>query len=228
MTIIRKYRYVAAVVLFAAIAALAFPMVSGNSRNPSTYTFVTISKGNIESIISSSGTLNPVTEVMVGTQVSGTIDKVFADFNDKVRKGQIIAVLDPALLQMSVDNARADSLKAAAQWEEAQMNHKRSAQLFAKGMISESEYQMVKTALKTSEAGYLNACTARQRAVQSLHYSIIRAPIDGTVTARSVEAGQTVTANFATPTLFTIAQDLSKMEITASVDENDIGQIKAG
>ncbi len=223
-----KNRKIGAGILLVVIATLSLLIFGGRSENASNYTFVALTKGNVESTISSTGTLNPVTEVTVGTQVSGTIEKVIVDFNDRVKKGQIIAVLDSALLQMAVNDVKADLLKAEAQFDEAQFSYKRDEQLFAKGLMSESDFQTVKTTLKTAEAGLMTARTALQRAIQNLNYAIIRSPINGTVTARSVEAGQTVAASFSTPTLFTIAQDLSKMEIKASVDESDIGQIKVG
>ncbi len=223
-----KYWKILLIFLFAIIVTLSFLFYRYRTDNATNYSFVTITRGNVESTISSSGTLNPVTEITVGTQVSGTIEKVFVDFNDKVVKGQIIALLDSALLRMSVSNAEADSLKAEAKLEEAQINYRRNEQLFTKGLISESDFQPIKTTFKTAQSDYMNARTALQRAVQNLDYSVIRSPITGTVTARNIEAGQTVAASFATPTLFTIAQDLSKMEITAAVDESDIGQIKEG
>jgi HlyD family secretion protein len=223
-----RNKMVVGAILLTAIAAIAFFAFGGASNKPSNYSFVTISKGTIESTISSTGTLNPVTEITVGTQVSGTIQKVYVDFNQKVKKGQIIAVLDSALLQMAVANAEADLLKAQATYEEARFNYEQSEQLSQKSLISETNFQSVKTALKSAEAGLKTAKTALQRAGQNLSYAIIRAPIDGTITERSVEEGQTVAASFSTPTLFTIAQDLSKMEIKATVDESDIGQIKEG
>jgi len=210
------------------IAAIGIIVMSGGKENQSAYSFAAVSKANIESTISSSGTLNAVTEITVGTQVSGTIQKVYADFNQKVKKGQIIAVLDSALLQMAVTNAQADLLKTEATYDEAQLSYKRSEQLYQKSMISETDFQTVKTSLKSAEAGLMTAKTALQRAMQNLSYAIIRSPLDGTVTERSVEEGQTVAASFSTPTLFTIAQDLAKMEIKATVDESDIGEIKEG
>jgi HlyD family secretion protein len=224
---LKKHKFIEGIIIAAAIGVLYF-MLRNGSESEVHYTFTPLTKGSVESTISSSGTLNPVTEITVGTQVSGTIEKVLVDFNDKVRKGQIIAVLDSALLQMSVVNAQADSLKAEAQYDEARLTYDRSLQLSEKGLISASDFQTVKTTLKTAQAGSMNARISLHRAVQNLGYSIIRSPITGTVTARNIEAGQTVAAAFSTPTLFTIAQDLSKMEITASVDESDIGQIKDG
>jgi len=223
-----KNHKIATGIILCAIAVTSYLIIANKADNASSYVFTQFAEGDIESIISSTGTLNPVTEIIVGTQVSGTIEKVLVDFNDKVRKGQIIAVLDSALLQMALNNAEADSLNAEGQLEAAEMNYKQSEQLSLKGLISETDFQTVKTALKTAQAGFMNSRTALQRAVQNLNYSIIRSPINGTVTSRNIDPGQTVAASFSTPTLFTIAQDLSKMEITASVDESDIGQIKDG
>jgi HlyD family secretion protein len=192
------------------------------------YKFVTLTKGDLESTISSSGTLSPVTQVEVGTQVSGTIDKILVDFNDKVKKDQVIAILDTSLLRFSVTDAQSGFLKAQAALEEAELNFKRSTELSQKGMLAEADFQPVKTALKNAQASMTMAQSALERAKQNLTYAIIRSPINGTVTARNVEAGQTVAASFSTPTLFNIAQDLSKMEIKALVDESDIGSIKEG
>jgi HlyD family secretion protein len=209
------------------LVALALWLVFASKNSQAAkYTFVSLGKANIESTISSTGTLNPVTEVTVGTQVSGTIEKVFVDFNDKVRKGQIVAVLDSSVLQMSVEDARSTKLKTEAQLEEAQANYDRSKKLFDKNLTSDSDFLSVKTALKNAQAAMISADLGLKKAVQNLNYAIVRSPINGTVTARNVEAGQTVAASFSTPTLFTIAQDLSKMEIKASVDESDIGLIK--
>jgi HlyD family secretion protein len=222
----RKIILISVILLFAGGGVFLF----FNSRLHTSvqYQFTTLKYGTIESTISSSGTLNPVTEVVVGTQVSGTIEKVYIDFNDKVTKRQIIAVLDSSLLRMSVDESHAGVLKAEAQLEEAQENYQRSELLSGKGLLANSDFQSVKTALKNAQASMISATTNMERAEKNLNYAIIRAPINGTVTARNVEAGQTVAASFSTPTLFTIAQDLSKMEIKASVDESDIGQIKQG
>jgi HlyD family secretion protein len=228
LTTILRNKLVAGTLAVAAIAFIAFLAFSNGRKTQSEYSFASITKSTIESTISSTGTLNPVTEITVGTQVSGTIQKVYADFNQKVKKGQIIAVLDSVLLQMAVTNGEADLLKAQATYEEAQFNYKQSSQLSQKSLISEADFQTVKTNLKSAEAGLMTAKTALQRALQNLSYAIIRSPIDGTVTERSVEAGQTVAASFSTPILFTIAQDLSKMEIKATVDESDIGEIKEG
>jgi HlyD family secretion protein len=212
-------------VIFAAAGYLVFGATFDKAPQ---YKFVTLTKGNLENTISSSGTLSPVTLVEVGTQVSGTINKIYVDFNDQVEKGQVIALLDSALLRMAVTDAKFGLLKAEAQVDEAKSNYDRSQNMREKGLVSEAEFQQVQTSLRTATANMLSAQASLDRALQNLKYAIIRSPIDGTVTARNVEAGQTVAASFSTPTLFTIAQDLSQMEIKALVDESDIGQIKEG
>jgi HlyD family secretion protein len=210
-------------------AAIACYFVFGSARNgTASYKLVTLTKGSVESTISSTGTLSPVTQVEVGTQVSGTLDKVLVDFNQKVKKGQIIAVLDTSVLRLQVVDAQSGYMQAEAALEDARSNYDRSNGLFNKGMLSESDFQTVKTTYKKAQASMTSAKSTLERARQNLAYAVIKAPIDGTVTGRNVEAGQTVAASFSTPTLFTIAQDLSKMEIKASVDESDIGEIKEG
>jgi HlyD family secretion protein len=212
-------------VIVAAASYLVFGSTSGTGAQ---FKLVSITKGNIERTISSSGTLSPVTMVEVGTQVSGIIDKIYVDFNDRVTRGQVLAVLDTGLLRLSVTDAQSGFMKAEAALDEALTNHKRSVELFQKGMLSESEFQAVKTTLRNAQASMTMAQSALERSAQNLKYAIVKSPINGTVTARNVEAGQTVAASFSTPTLFTIAQDLSKMEIKALVDESDIGEIKEG
>jgi HlyD family secretion protein len=196
--------------------------------NQQEYRFGEVTRGNLESTISSSGTLSPVTTVEVGTQVSGTIDKIYADYNDHVKKGQLLAVLDTVLLKVQVLDAEANLEKTEAQLEEAQNDYNRNKQLFDKGIISEAEFIPYSTALKTQKANMKSSKASLERARRNLKYAVIRAPISGTVILRNVEAGQTVAASFSTPTLFKIAEDLSQMEILADVDESDIGQIKDG
>jgi HlyD family secretion protein len=213
-------------VVLIAIAVVLFGSSSLGQKDQ--YQFAEITKGTLESTISSTGTLVPVTQVEVGTQVSGIIDRVLADFNDQVKKGQVLAVLDTVLLRVAVNDAESGVKKAAAQLEEAQENYKRSKDLYDRQMLSQADLLTTKVALRTAEATLGSAQASLDRARQNFRYAIIRSPIDGTVTARNVEAGQTVAASFSTPTLFTIAEDLSKMEILALVDESDIGQIRQG
>ncbi|HPC35049.1 MAG TPA: efflux RND transporter periplasmic adaptor subunit [Candidatus Marinimicrobia bacterium] len=187
-----------------------------------------VSRGNIETIISSTGTLVAIGTVDVGTQVSGRIDKVLVDYNDIVKKDQVLAVLDTLLLSQSVKEAEANLQKMQALYEQAAFQYDRISNLFQRKLVSEQEYIDARTNKATSEVGLKQAQIALDKAVTDYGYAIIRSPISGTVIDRAVEEGQTVAASFSTPTLFTIAKDLTKMEIEALVDESDIGEIKTG
>lgn len=201
---------------------------SGRGSARGQFQFAEITRGDLESTISSSGALSPVTTVQVGTQVSGTIDRIYADFNDQVKKGQLVAVLDTLLLKVAVLDARAALERTEAQLEEALANYNRNKQLFEDQLISEAEFLPFQIALKIQQAALKSAQAALQRAERNLQYAYIYSPINGTVIQRNVEAGQTVAASLSAPTLFEIAEDLSKMEILAEVDESDIGLIKEG
>lgn len=199
----------------------------GKSATPE-YQFSEITRGDVENTVSSTGTINPISKVEIGTQVSGTIAKLYVDFNAHVRKGQLLAVLDTIPLKTSVLSAQAAVDKARAQLDQYQEEFTRSQSLFEKALLSEAEFLPYKTNLKMQQASLKAALADLQRAQTNLKYAYIRSPINGTVIQRSVEEGQTVAASLSTPTLFVIAEDLSKMEIDALVDESDIGLIKAG
>lgn len=192
------------------------------------YQFVKITRGDIENTITATGVLSPVTTVEVGTQVSGTVGKVYVDFNDHVSRGQVLAVLDTVLLKMAILDAESGLQRAEAQYDEAAATLKRNQPLYDKGLLSDADFLSSQVAVKTMNASLNSAKTNYLRAKRNLEYAVIRAPISGMVISRSVEEGQTVAASFSTPTLFTIAEDLSNMEILADVDESDIGQVKAG
>jgi HlyD family secretion protein len=199
-----------------------------HSNAGSLFQFGEVTRGDLENTVSSTGTIEAVTTVEVGTQVSGIISKILADFNDRVHKGQILAVLDTIPLRTQVLDAEARVEQDRAQLEQAQSDFKRNQPLFEKGMISEEEFLPFKVQLQIQKAVVKSSGAALVRARQNLNYAFIRSPINGTVIQRNVEYGQTVAASFNTPTIFIIAQDLSKMEIHALVDESDIGQIKNG
>jgi len=197
-----------------------------HSDGSSDFEFVQVERGDIENAISSTGTLNAKGTVEVGTQVSGTIDKVFVDFNDKVRKNQILAVLDTTLLAASVREAEANLRKTQAQYDLSLTKYEDAQELHKNEFISELDFKTAKVDYETANAALLSAQANLERAQANLKYAVIRSPINGTVINRSIESGQTVAASFSTPTLFVITEDLSQMEIHASVDESDIGQIK--
>ena len=206
--------------------------------------FVTdkITRGDIKSTVSATGTVNAVTTVQVGTQVSGTIQKLFVDFNSPVKKGQLLAQIDPAIFEAQVGQARANLLSARANLEKSQVmlrdtktTLERNKILFAKNFIaksdldtSETNYLSAVAQIKVAEAQIQQAQAALDSSAINLKYAKILSPVNGTVISRNIDIGQTVAASFQTPTLFTIAQDLTKMQIDTSVDESDIGKVKAG
>ncbi|MBN1541020.1 efflux RND transporter periplasmic adaptor subunit [candidate division KSB1 bacterium] len=187
-----------------------------------------VKRGDLVTIVSCSGTLEAVGTVEVGTQVSGVLDRLTVDFNDPVRKNQVLAVLDTVMLKASILEAEANFEKAQAQLQEATITERLKKQLHEKGFLSEADYLPFRINLKIAQASLKSTRAALMRADRNLKYAVIRSPIDGTVIQRSVEEGQTVAASLQAPTLFVIAEDLSSMEIHAQVDESDIGAISEG
>ncbi len=192
------------------------------------YRFVTVERGDIRSVVTATGTLSAVTTVEVGTQVSGILAKIFVDFNDPVQKGQVLALIDPTLLQIAVRNAEANLEKNQAQLNQATRDYERAMSLRQQQILSETDYSQAQTNLDMARAGVKSAAVALDQAKQNLTYATIYAPISGTVVERDVDVGQTVAASLSAPKLFTIAGDLARMQILASVDESDIGNIREG
>lgn len=192
------------------------------------YRFVTIERGDLESTVAATGTLGAVKTVQVGTQVSGQIQEIFVDFNDRVRKGQLIARIDPTLLQQNVRDAEARLERARAEVGQRQSDYDRNLKLYESQAITESEFSTVKYNLAVAEADMKSTEISLERAKQNLAYTNIYSPISGVVVERNVDVGQTVAASLAAPQLFLIAEDLARMEILASVDESDIGRITEG
>ncbi|MDD2852126.1 MAG: efflux RND transporter periplasmic adaptor subunit [Desulfuromonadaceae bacterium] len=199
-----------------------------------------IKRGTIVSTVAATGNLSAVTTVQVGTQVSGTIQKLFVDYNSRVKKGEAIAEIDPSLFNASVEqtqgnflNAEANLLKTKVTLADAERTLNRNKKLLADGIISQGDYDAAETSFQSAMAGIKGAegivAQARGSLMQAktnLRYSVIRSPVDGVVISRAVDVGQTVAASFSTPTLFTIAQDLTKMQIEVSVDEADISRVR--
>jgi HlyD family secretion protein len=193
-----------------------------------TYRFATVERGNIRSTVSATGTLGAVKAVSVGTQVSGQVSELFVDFNDLVKKGQLLARIDPTLAQQSVVDAQANLEKAQAVALQASRDNARNRELNADGLVAKSAFEQTQSAMQVANAGVKSAHIAVDRATQNLAYTNIYAPIDGVVVDRNVQQGQTVAASLSAPQLFLIANDLSQMEILAQVGESDISQIKQG
>lgn len=201
-------------------------IVRARSNATPTFRFATVETGDIRQTVSATGTLSAVKTVQVGTQVSGQVAEIHADFNDHVTKGQLLARIDPTLQQQGVTDAQAQLVKAKAQQEQAQQEYDRNQPLFTKQFISASEFGIVDVALAVAIAGAKSAQVTLDRAKQNLSYTNIFAPISGVVVERDVDVGQTVAASLSAPQLFLIAQDLSQMQILAAVDESDIAAIK--
>ena len=212
-------------IVFVGVWYLGF---AGKASTKSQYSLTEVYRGDLENSVSSTGTLSAVGTVEIGTEVSGKVDKVLVDFNDSVRKGQVLAILDTAFLAAAVRDAEAGVVKAEAQLELSSSNYERDRKLFERDMISEQTLTVTKTEVAVNQASLQMAESALDRARTNLQNAVIRSPIDGTVIHRNVEPGQTVAASLSTPTLFIIAENLRKMEIHANVDESDIGRIKQG
>jgi len=216
-------------VLLAAIVAGL--LVFGQMRNKQAkgvFEFAELKRGDLENIVDSTGTLSAVQTVEVGCQVSGIVKTISADYNDVVKKGQVLAELDRTPFEISVQDAEASVMRNKARMEQALAEYQRNKPLFEKGYLSETEYLNAKTTFETSQADLRQAGAALSKARINLEYTVIRSPIAGTVIERTVDPGQTIAAAFQAPKLFVIAQDLTRMQIEADVDESDIGSIKQG
>ncbi|PIS27668.1 MAG: efflux RND transporter periplasmic adaptor subunit [Candidatus Marinimicrobia bacterium CG08_land_8_20_14_0_20_45_22] len=205
-----------------------FVLSREKEKSESQFTYAKITRGNVENTVSATGTIKARGTVEVGTQVSGIIDHLFVDFNDNVKKNQVLAVLDTTKLALAVRQAESDLQRVQAQYDQTIYEYDRNTDLYQQKLISEQDIIQSKTDKKTTDASLKTAKIALDRAVKELKYAYVKSPIDGKVIYRNVEEGQTVAASFTTPTMFTIAEDLTKMEIRALVDESDIGSIKVG
>ena len=219
---------IAAAVLAVVIGARYAWKVTHAPKAAERYETAAADRGNIVQIVIASGTLNPVVLVNVGTQVSGTISKLYADFNDHVKAGQVLAKLDPALLKAQLLQSQANLASAQANLTLAESNANRSRLLFQQQMVSQANLDQTAQALAAAQAQVELARAQVNRDRTNLNYATIRSPVSGVVVARNVDVGQTVAASFQTPTLFTIAQDLRRMQIDSSVAEADIGGVRKG
>jgi HlyD family secretion protein len=221
------------------VAMGAWYLIKKENGKPQ-YKTATLQRGDLDAKVTATGSVNAVTTVLIGTQVSGTINALYVDFNSPVTKGQLLAQIDPATIQAQVDQAGASLLSAEANLKKAQASlldarrtYERNKQLMAKNFIAQSDLDTSETnsqaadaQLDSAKAQVLQGRAALSQAQTNLRYTRIVSPVNGTVISRSIDVGQTVAASFQTPTLFTIAQDLTKMQIDTSVDEADIGKVK--
>ena len=196
------------------------------AKHKVTYATATINKGEISESVTATGTIEPVTEVEVGTQVSGIIDKIHVDYNSVVTKGQLIAEMDRVTLQSELASQRAAYNGAKAEYEYQKKLYERNKTLNEKQLIAATDYEQSVYNYEKARSNYESSQASLAKAERNLSYATITSPIDGVVISRDVEAGQTVASGFETPTLFTIAADLTQMQVVADVDEADIGGVE--
>ena len=212
-----------------ALAIVAYFLLSGGKKVEKVeFETAKVDKGNIHTTITATGTIEPVTSVTVGTQVSGIVSKLYVDYNSVVKKGQVIAELDKTNLISELTAQRANLSSAQSSLNYQQANYNRYKTLYDKGLVSANEYENALLQYNQAKEQVNTARESVQRAQTNLGYATITSPIDGVVLSKAVEEGQTVAASFNTPELFTIAQDLTDMRVIADIDEADIGGVKEG
>ena len=200
----------------------------GGKKQEIRYETAVAGKSDIAVYVTATGTIEPVTEVEVGTQVSGIIDKLYADYNSIVKEGQLIAEMDKVTLESDLASARATFQGSEAEYIYQKKNYERNVNLHEKGLVSDTDFELAEYNYRMSESAYNSSKAALDKAERNLGYATITSPIDGVVIDKAVEEGQTVAAGFETPRLFTIAADLTKMQVVADVDEADIGGVGVG
>ncbi len=198
------------------------------SGSGSEYRVAALDEGPVKTVVMATGKVSAVTTVQIGSQVSGTIREILVDFNSPVRKGEVVARLDPTFLEAAVREAEANVTRSRASLLQAERNLKRAQDLFDKNLVAQVELDNAQTEFDVATASFAQTEAAVERAKVNLTYSVIRSPIDGVVISRDVSVGQTVAASLQAPTLFTVAQDLRLMQIETSIDEADIGGLKEG
>ena len=211
------------------ILAVGSWILSGlKKEKPIAFTTEKVAKATIQISVTATGTIEPVTEVTVGTQVSGIVDKLYVDYNSTVKKGQVIAELDRVNLISTLTSAKASLESAESSMEYETSNYNRYKTLYEKGLVSADDYEQAKLSYDKAKETLVSAREQVTTAETNLGYATITSPIDGIVLSKAVEEGQTVAASFETPELFVIAQDLTNMQVVADVDEADIGDVKEG
>lgn len=216
----------AAVIIIIAAGIWAFG--GSKARNQVDFATEAVKKGSVSNSITATGTIEPVTEVEVGTQVSGIIDKIYIDYNSIVKKGEVIAEMDKVTLMSDLQSAQATYDGAKAEYDYQKKLYERNQKLHEKQLISETDYEECVYNYQRAQSTYEQSQAALSKAERNLSYATITSPIDGVVTSKDVEEGQTVASGFETPTLFTIAADLTQMQVVADIDEADIAGVTDG
>lgn len=208
--------------------SVALLAASCSEKKETAYETMKVEKGNISTSVTATGTIEPVTSVEVGTQVSGIVSHIYVDYNSIVTAGQVIAELDRTNLISELETSRANLTSAQSSLQYQKANHERYKQLYDKGLISANDYEQARLSFIQAQQQVTTARQSVKRAETNLGYATITSPINGVVLSKAVEEGQTVAASFSTPTLFTIAQDLTDMRVIADIDEADIGDVSEG
>lgn len=212
----------------ALLLALALSACAGRGKKNEQYKTEKVDQGTVTMTVTATGTVSAVTTVQVGSQVSGVISRLYADFNSMVKQGQLLAELDPTPFEAQVEQRRADLTRMQVQTDDARIRYDRQRRLFENGLTSQAEVESAEAQYKSARAQVDQAQAALSQAQTNLRYTKIVSPIDGIVVDRQYDVGQTVAASFQAPTLFQIAQDLTKMQVQADVDQSDIGRVQVG
>lgn len=224
----KKEKIAGTAILILLAAGVVFWVSRKNDEEQITFMTEKVLKGNISNSITATGTIEPVTEVEVGTQVSGIIDKIYVDYNSEVTQGQVIAEMDKVTLMSDLQSAKATYDGAKSEYDYQKKQYERNEKLHSKELISDTDYELSVYNYEKAKSAYEQSQAALAKAERNLSYATITSPINGIVTSRDVEEGQTVASGFETPTLFTIAADLTKMQVVADVDEADIAGVEVG
>jgi HlyD family secretion protein len=223
----RKHLVIIVAVVVVIVLVLLVRM-RGTGGEADAFRTAAVERGDVAVLVTATGTLSPLKTVQVGSQISGTIAELRADFNSRVRDGQVIALIDTTFLAASVKESRAALERSRAEARQAEMELQRAKVLVKKEIISQLEYDIVATAYQGALATVKSGEAQLERALVNLRHASIEAPVDGVVISRNVDVGQTVAASFSAPTLFLIAHDLKQMQLEAQIDEGDIGTVKEG
>lgn len=223
---ISKVWYLVAALFVVAVAA--WLLSGGKKEETVNFSFATVGPAKIQNSVTATGTIEPVTSVTVGTQVSGIVSKLYVDYNSKVKKGQVIAELDKTNLISQLNTAKANLKSVQSNLSYQTANFKRYSNLYKRGLVSGNDYETARVSYQQAQEQVASAREEVQRAQTNLGYATITSPIDGIVLSKAVEEGQTVASSFNTPTLFTIVKDMTDMRVIADVDEADIGEVREG
>lgn len=223
-----RHKFIVLFLIALSVAVYAIRAKTTNVEKKKSFVTMDITRGNLSQTVTATGEILPVNTVSVGSQVSGTIEEIFVDYNSQVKQGDILLKIEPSVLQASVDEAKASLDSAVSQRNYAQNEYKRNKTLYADGFIARAELEKAQTTYEQAESAVIRAQSQYDKAVTNLGYATIVSPVNGTVISRKVDKGQTVAASFQTPDLFEIAEDLTKMQIETSVSEADIGAIRNG